>query len=52
MEELVGKARAIGVDPLNYVREVFQKLVIYAIAYLEIEDYYVLQGGTALRLFL
>jgi len=51
MEEIVRRAKSVGVEPLNYARDVFQKLVLYANAYLEVDDYYVLQGGTALRLF-
>jgi predicted nucleotidyltransferase component of viral defense system len=51
MDALIRKARAMNLDPLNYIREIFQKLIIYAVAHLEVEDFYVLQGGTALRLF-
>jgi len=51
MEELVREAKALGVSPASFVREVFQRLILYSLAYLGLEDYYVFQGGTALRLF-
>jgi len=51
MEELIRKAGDLGLEPENVVRETFQKLILYAIAYNNLDDYYVLQGGTALRLF-
>ncbi|MCD6457615.1 MAG: nucleotidyl transferase AbiEii/AbiGii toxin family protein [Thermoproteales archaeon] len=51
MEELIRKAGDLGLEPENVIREAFQKLILYAIAYNNLDDYYVLQGGTALRLF-
>jgi len=51
VEELIEEAKTLGLNPDNYVRECFQKIILYSISRLGIESYYVFQGGTALRLF-
>jgi len=51
MLELVRRAETLGISPENVVREPLQKLILYSIAYLNLDSSYVLQGGTALRLF-
>jgi len=50
MHELIRVARSLGVDPEWYLREYFQRAILHGISSLNFVDYYVLQGGTALRI--
>ncbi|HDD63726.1 MAG: hypothetical protein DRJ32_06815, partial [Thermoprotei archaeon] len=51
MERLIKEALSLGIDPETYLREVFQKLILYSYVINNLGSYYVFQGGTALRLF-
>lgn len=51
MYKIIKSARNSGLNPENVVREIFQKLILYALAYSNLDDYYIFQGGTALRIF-
>lgn len=50
MEEYIEKAKMAGLDPEVMVREVLQKLILYGISYLNLDDHLIFQGETALRL--
>jgi len=43
MLELLRKAETLGISPENVVREAFQKLILYSIAYLNLDSSYVLR---------
>jgi len=48
--EFVKKARDLGINLENYLREQFQKLILYVLVALGLSDFYVFQGGSALRI--
>jgi len=50
MHELVSIAKTMNLDPEWYLREYFQKTVLYALSALNLSEYYIFQGGTALRI--
>lgn len=50
MKDMIERAERLGLNPENTVREILQKLVLYSISYVNLDRYYIFQGGTALRL--
>ena len=50
MHELINMAKVMNINPEWYLREYFQRTVLYGISALNLSDYYVFQGGTALRI--
>lgn len=48
--DIVERAKLVGNNVEYVVRELFQKLILFALVRLNIEDHYVFQGGTAIRL--
>jgi len=51
VESLIDVAKLSNIDPSFLVREFLQKMILYGIAVVELRDYYILQGGTSIRLF-
>jgi len=50
MRKVIERAMGLGLNPENIVREILQKLILYSISYTDLDEYYIFQGGTALRL--
>jgi len=50
MHELIDRAKIMNLNPEWYLREYFQRTILYGLAVLNLSDYYVFQGGTAIRI--
>lgn len=50
MRDVIERAGRLGLNPENIAREILQRLMLYSLAYVNLDRYYIFQGGTALRL--